>query len=216
MLAHVPGLKVIYPATARDAKGLMTTALAGDDPVAVLESQRLYDMGELFHPDGVPEGDFALPFGVPEVRRAGRDATILTFGPALYPAIAAAEELSAAGVEAEVIDARTLVPFGYGEVLASLRRTGRLLVVTEACERGSFAQSVAANLARFGHADLKAPPRVLGAPNWIVPGADMEATYFPQAHDICDAVRIELMGETGLDRRGLRGWDDIELARMGL
>ncbi len=216
MLAHVPGLKVIYPATPRDAKGLMTTALASNDPVVVLESQRLYDTGELFHADGVPEGDFALPFGAPEVKRAGRDATILTIGPSLYPAMTAAEELAEQGVEVEVIDARTLVPFDYAPVIASVERTGRLLVMTEASERGSFAQTLAANLARFAHGSLKAPPRVLGAPNWIVPGADMEATYFPQPHDVCDAVRIDLMGESGLNRRGLRGWDDIELARQGL
>ncbi len=97
MLAHVPGLKVIYPATPRDAKGMMTTAMASNEPVMVLESQRLYDTGELFHPDGVPAGGFALPFGVPEVKRPGRDATFLTIGPSLYPAMTAAGELAERG-----------------------------------------------------------------------------------------------------------------------
>jgi 2-oxoisovalerate dehydrogenase E1 component len=216
MLAHVPGLKVAYPATPHDAKGLMTTALASEDPVVMLESQRLYDLGEWFAPDGVPAGHFALPFGVPQIRRAGRDVTILTLGPALYPALKGAEDLAAQGIEAEVIDACTLVPFGYDVLLASLQRTGRLLVVTEACERGSFAMTLAANLGRFGHAHLRAAPRVLGAPNWIVPGADMEDTYFPQPADIVDAVLIDLMARAGVNRRGLRGWDDIELARLGL
>lgn len=216
MLAHVPGLKVAYPATPHDAKGLMTTALASEDPVVMLESQRLYDMGEWFAPDGVPQGHFAQPFGVPQIRRAGRDVTILTLGPALYPALKAADELAAQGTEAEVIDACTLVPFGYDVLLGSIQRTGRLLVVTEACERGSFAMTLAANLGRFGHAHLRAAPRVLGAPNWIVPGADMEDTYFPQPADIVDAVLIDLMARAGVNRRGLRGWDDIELARLGL
>ena len=216
MIAHVPGLKLAYPATPHDAKGLMTTALASEDPVVMLESQRLYDLGEWFAEEGVPEGHFALPFGQPRLRRTGQDVTILTLGPALYPALKAAEDLAAQGVEAEVVDACTLVPFGYDVVLASLARTGRLLVVTEACERGSFAMTLASNLGRFGYRHLRAAPRVLGAPNWIVPGADMEDSYFVQPHDIVDAVLIDLMAREGTNRRGLRGWDDIELARLGL
>lgn len=216
MLAHVPGLKVAYPATPHDAKGLMTTALASDDPVVMLESQRLYDIGEWFADGGVPTGHFSMPFGAPQIRRAGDDVTILTLGPALYPALRAADDLAAQGVGAEVIDACTLVPFGYDVVLESIQRTGRLLVVTEACERGSFAMTLAANLGRFGHAHLRAAPRVLGAPNWIVPGADMEDTYFPQPADIVDAVLIDLMERAGTNRRGLRGWDDLELAKLGL
>lgn len=216
MVAHVPGLKLAYPATPHDAKGLMTTALASEDPVVFLESQRLYDIGEWFAPGGVPEGHFALPFGQPQTRRAGSDVTILTLGPALYPTLKAADDLAELGIEAEVIDACTLVPFGYEAVLDSVRRTGRLLVVTEACERGSFAMTLAANLGRFGYQHLHAAPRVLGSPNWIVPGADMEDTYFPQPADIVDAVQIDLMGRDGANRRGLRGWDDIELARLGL
>lgn len=216
MVAHVPGLKLAYPATPHDAKGLMTTALASEDPVVFLESQRLYDIGEWFAEDGVPEGHFALPFGQPQTRRVGSDVTILTLGPALYPALKAADDLAEQGVEAEVIDACTLVPFGYEAVLASVKRTGRLLVVTEASERGSFAMTLAANLGRFGYAHLKAAPRVLGSPNWIVPGADMEDTYFVQPADIVDSVMIDLMGREGTNRRGLRGWDEIELARLGL
>jgi len=216
MLAHVPGLKLAYPATPHDAKGLMTTALASDDPVVMLESQRLYDIGEWFAPEGVPEGHFAMPFGQPQTRRVGRDVTILTLGPVLYPALQAADDLAAQGVEAEVIDACTLVPFGYRAVLDSVERTGRLLVVTEACERGSFAMTLAANLGRFGQPHLRVAPRVLGAPNWIVPGADMEETYFPQPGDIVDSVLIDLMAREGVNRRGLRGWDEIELARLGL
>lgn len=216
LITHIPGLKVVYPATPYDAKGLMATALASEDPVVVFESQRLYDKVETFRPDGVPVDPYRIAFGTPEVKRAGRDVTILTIGPALYPALAAAAELSVAGIEVEVIDARTLVPFDYQPVLDSVARTGRFVVVTEASERGSFAQTAAATVARHGFAHLVAPPRVIGAPNWIVPGADMETTYFPQAIDIVDAVMADFFPDHRANRRGVRDWDELALARVGL
>ena len=217
LVAHIPGLKVFYPATPYDAKGLMASALSSDDPVVFFESQRLYDTPELFHAGGVPEDYYRLPAGEPDVKRAGEHVTILTIGPSLYPAMDAAAELEQDyGIEAEIIDARCLVPFNYEPVLESLRKTGRLVVVTEACERGSFAMTLSANVARFGFADLKAPPRVVGSPNWIVPGADMESTYFPQAHDIVDIVVTELFPDRNRNRRGVRTWNDHDLARRGL
>lgn len=216
LAAHIPGLKVIYPATPYDAKGLMSAAIASDDPVLVFESQRLYDTLEWFQPR-VPEEDYRVPIGVPDVKRAGTDATVLTIGPSLYPALDAADALlDGKGVSVEVIDARTLVPFDYEPVLQSVAKTGRLLVVTEASERGSFPMTLAANVTRFAFDSLKAPPRVLGSPNWIVPGADMESTYFPQAHDIEDAVLSDLLGIAGHNRRGVRDWDDLVLAKRGL
>lgn len=217
LVAHIPGLKVVYPATPFDAKGLLATALAGDDPVVFFESQRLYDTVEIFRPDGVPSAYYRLPLGQPDVKRAGSDLTILTIGPSLYAALTAADELQAAhGLSAEVIDARSLVPFDYEPVLASVRKTGRLMIVSEASERGSFAMTLAANVTRFAFADLKAAPRVLGSPNWIVPGADMESTYFPQADDIVDVATTELFSGVRAERRGVRGWDDRDLARRSL
>ena len=115
-----------------------------------------------------------------------------------------------------MIDARCLVPFNYDPVLASVKKTGHLLVVSEASERGSFAQTLAATVTRFGFKDLKAPPRVLGSPNWIVPGADMETTYFPQAHDIIDIVTGDFFPAKKSNRRGVRAWDDLDLARRAL
>ena len=94
---------------------------------------------------------------------------------------------------AEIIDARSLVPFDYDVVLKSVRKTHRILLVTEASERGSFAMTLAANIGRFGFRDLEAAPRVLGSPNWIVPGAEMESTYFPQAGDIIPIVCFSLL-----------------------
>ena len=90
------------------------------------------------------------------------------------------------------------------------------MVVSEASERGSFAQTLAATVSRFAFSDLKAPPRVLGSPNWIVPGAEMESTYFPQAHDIIDIVTSEFYPEKKSNRRGVRTWDDLDLARRAI
>jgi len=217
LIAHVPGLRVMYPATPYDAKGLMATALADNDPTVFFESQRLYDTVEQFHVGGVPEESYALTAGLPDVKREGDEVTILTIGPCLYPAIAAADELSHQfNLSAEVIDARTLVPFDYTLVLASVRKTGRLIIVSEACERGSFSMTLAATIARFAFSDLKIPPRVLGSPNWIVPGAEMESTYFPQVNDIIDVVTQEFFPQLGVARLGVRDWDDLELARRGL
>ena len=217
MIAHIPGLKAVYPATPYDAKGLMASALSSNDPVVFFESQRLYDVGEQFHAGGVPTDYYRIPFGQPDVKRAGSDLTILTIGPSLYPAIQAAERMaSSSGLSAEVIDARSLVPFDYDLLLDSVKKTGRLLVVSEASERGSFAMTIASNVTRFAFGDLKAPPRVLGAPNWIVPGAEMESTYFPQVEDILDIAFGEFFPEHRHNRAGVRSWDDLDLARRAL
>ena len=97
-----------------------------------------------------------------------------------------------------------------------MRRTGRLIIVSEAVERGSFANTVAANVTRLAFDELKAAPVVLGAPNWIAPGADMEDKYAPQAHDICDAVAGGFFADKRINRRGVRDWDIAGMARRGL
>lgn len=217
LVAHVPGLKVAYPATPYDAKGLMASALSSNDPVVFFESQRLYDTTEQFHSGGVPDDYYEIPFGEPDVKQQGDAVTLLTIGPCLYPAMQAAAELQQRhGLLAEVIDARSLVPFNYQPVIDSVIKTGRLVIVTEACERGSFAMTLAANISRYAFASLKAPVQVLGAPNWIVPGVEMEATYFPQSSDILDRVTGEFYPELNAPRTGVRQWDDQQLARRGL
>ncbi|HUG62563.1 MAG TPA: transketolase C-terminal domain-containing protein, partial [Methylomirabilota bacterium] len=217
LTAHIPGLKVLYPATPYDAKGLMASALSSEDPVVFFESQRLYDVPELFHTGGVPDEYYRLPLGVPDIKRAGEDLTILTVGPSLYAAIEAADVLEKTfSLSAEVIDARSLVPFDYEPVLRSVKKTGRIVLVSEASERGSFLMTLAANITRVGFSDLKAPPRVIGSPNWIVPGAEMETTYFPQVDDILDVVTGELFPDRKTNRRGVRTWDDLDLARRAL
>ena len=189
LAAHVPGLKILYPATPYDAKGLLNSALASSDPVMFFESQKLYDMGELFARDGVPGDYYEVPMGKAEVKRPGRDLTILTVGPTLYPGMDAAAELSARwNLEAEVVDARSLVPFDYDTVLASVARTGRIVIVHDACERGGYAKTLAANIAEFAFDDLDAPPVSLGSRNWVSPCPELEKYFFPSKDMIIDAV----------------------------
>ncbi|URK89562.1 hypothetical protein LP421_33840 (plasmid) [Rhizobium sp. RCAM05350] len=155
--------------------------------------------------------------GEPDVKRFGEDVTILTIGPSLYPALAAAAEMEEKySLSAEVIDARSLVPFNYDKVVESVKKTGYLLVVSEASERGSFGMTLSSNMTRFAYEHLKAAPRVLGSPNWIVPGAEMESTYFPQAGDIIDVVTSDFYPAKKTNRSGVRNWDDRELAKVSL
>ena len=217
LVAHIPGLKVVYPATPYAAKGLMASALSGNDPVVVFESQRLYDKTETLHDDGVPEQYYTLPLGEPELVRKGDAVTLLSIGPCLYPSIEAANKLSETyNIDCEIIDARSLVPFNYDAVLASVEKTGHLLVVSEACERNSFANTLAANVTRFGFASLKAAPQVLGAPNWIVPGAEMESSYFVQPDDIISRIARDFYPDQGIEVNTIRTWNELELAQRGL
>ncbi|MDR1263025.1 MAG: dehydrogenase [Oscillospiraceae bacterium] len=194
LCTHIPGLKVCYPVTPYDAKGLMNTALNGSDPVVFFESQKLYDMGEQFHEGGVPEGYYEIPFGEPDVKRAGTDMTILSVGASLYAAMDAAKELDAKyGVSAEVIDARSLVPFNYDPVVESVKKTGRVVLVSDACERGSHMNDMARNITEFCFGWLDAPPTVVGAPNVISPCPELEQYYYPQPEWLLSAIHTKLL-----------------------
>ncbi len=194
LTAHIPGLKIAFPASPYDAKGLMASALVGTDPVVFFESQRIYDVGEQFHEGGVPAEYYEIPFGKADVKRAGKDVTILTFGAVLYRALKAADELKAKyGLEAEVIDARTLVPFDYECVIESLKKTGRLVIVTDACERGSFASEVARQITEMAFDYLDAPPVVVASRNWITPAHELEEAFFPQPSWIIDAINAKIL-----------------------
>jgi len=194
IVAHIPGLKVYFPATPYDAKGMLNLALAGTDPVVFFESQRLYDLGELFVKEGVPAGYYEVPEGEPALRREGRDLTIVSIGATLYRALEAAEELQARyGVSAELIDARFINPLNYEKILESVRKTGKVLLTSDACERASFLQTMAATIAQAAFDDLDGPPVVVGSRNWITPGADLEDAFFPQKSWILDAVHERLL-----------------------
>ena len=193
LCAHIPGLKVVFPATPYDAKGLMAAALRGNDPVIFFESQRTYGLTEQFQ-DEVPADYYTIPIGLPDVKREGDDLTILTIGATLYRAIEAAERLEAEyGVSAEVIDARSLVPFDYGPVLDSVAKTGRIVLASDACERGSFLHTLASNIQQMAFDDLDAPVSVVGARNWITPAAEQEDLFFPSADWILDTIHTQVL-----------------------
>jgi len=194
MVAHVPGLKVVFPATPYDAKGLMQSALNGTDPVVFLESQRIYDVSELFHAGGVPESEYEIAIGDPDIKRLGSDVTILSVGAVLYRALEAADILQEKyGLSAEVIDARSIVPFDYTKVLASIKKTGRIIITGDACERNSFMRHMASTITELAFDDLDAPPVVVGARNWITPAHEMEDAFFPQPQWLVDAVHERLL-----------------------
>ncbi|HLH79136.1 MAG TPA: thiamine pyrophosphate-dependent enzyme [Chthonomonas sp.] len=195
LCAHIPGLKVVFPATPYDAKGLMYAALTGTDPVIFFESQRIYDQPELFHGvEGVPEGRYTVPIGLPDVKRTGEDITILSVGATLYRALEAADILEKEyNLKAEIIDARSLVPFDYTPVLESVKKTGRILLTSDACERGSILQTFAAKIAHFAFDDLDAPPVVVGARNWITPPDEIEESFFPYPSDLLDAIHTHIL-----------------------
>lgn len=193
LCAHIPGLKVCFPATPYDAKGLMAEALNGTDPVIFFESQRIYDIGEQFHEGGVPAGSYTVKFGEPDVKREGTDVTILTIGAVLYRALDAAKKLeSEYGISAEVIDARSLVPFNYEKVIESVKKTGKIIIVGDACERNSIMRDMASNITEMAFDYLDAPPVVFGSRNWITPAFEFEKYFFPQADGIIDVISQKL------------------------
>ena len=194
LVAHVPGIKVCFPATPFDAKGLMNAALQGTDPVVYFESQRIYDIGEQFHTGGVPEGYYEIPLGEPDVKKEGKDITFLTIGYTLYPALEAAQVLEEKyGMSVEVIDARSLVPFNYDKVVESVRKTGRIIVASDACARGSFLNDLAANIGSLCFDYLDAPVAVLGSRNWITPAYELEKAFFPQPSWFLDIINERIL-----------------------
>jgi 2-oxoisovalerate dehydrogenase E1 component len=218
LTAHIPGLKVVFPATPYDAKGLMNTALQGTDPVVFFESQRLYDTGEMFHEGGVPEGYYEIELGEPDIKRKGTDLTILTIGATLYPVIKVAETLQEKyGLSTEVIDARSLVPFNYEPVIESVKKTGKILLASDASARGSFLKEMAQTLTELAFDHLDAPPVVVGSRNWITPAYEMEEYFFPQPDWILDAINEKIIPLKG--HKALTDWSSeksIKLNREGV
>jgi 2-oxoisovalerate dehydrogenase E1 component len=200
LVHHIPGLKVVYPVTPYDAKGMMNAALAGTDPVVFFESQKVYDFGEMFVEEGVPKGYYEIALSEPSVKRAGTDLTIITLGPALYTAVSAAVELQTRfGISAEVIDLRAATPLNYDPLVESVRKTGKALLVSDAVERGSVMQTVAANLTQLCFDDLDGPPVTIGSRNWITPAAELEASFFPQVSWLLDAIHERILPLNGYE-----------------
>lgn len=194
LVAHIPGLKVYFPATPTDAKGMLNLALSGTDPVIFMESQLLYDIGERFEADGVPEGYYETPEGEPAIRREGTDVTIATLGATLYRALEAADTLAEKyGISAEVIDLRFVAPLDYTKLVDSVKKTGRLVLASDAVVRGSFLQTVAADVQNLAFDALDAPVVVVGARNHITPAPELEDLFFPQAEWIIDAIHTRIV-----------------------
>jgi 2-oxoisovalerate dehydrogenase E1 component len=186
IFTHLPGLIVLYPATAADAKGMLKAAIRSDDPVLFCESQALYATRGPVSDDA----DLVVPIGKARVARTGSDATIVAWGPAVSDALVAADELAAAGVEAEVIDLRSLVPLDMETVLTSVRRTGRCVVAAQAVLMGSFVNEIVARVVEEAFDDLDGPVARVGARNGISPQAEgLEQAYLPHSSDIVAAVR---------------------------
>ncbi len=185
VFAHIPGLYVVYPCTPRDAKGLLKTSIRDNNPIMFVESQLLYGIK-----GDVPEGNFTLPLGVADVKRTGSDITIVAWGPAVHDALKAAEILqSESNVSAEVVDLRSLVPLDMETVMASVRKTGRCVVVSQSIHIGSFTGEVASTIMQMGFDYLDAPVVRVGAKNGIAPQAYvLEMAFLPNARDIVTAA----------------------------
>jgi pyruvate dehydrogenase E1 component beta subunit len=190
MFMGVPGLKVVAPSTAADAKGLMATAIRDDNPVVYLHHYIL----TLEHGD-VPDGEHLVPFGKAAVRRAGGDVTIVATGWMVDKALAAAEQLAADGIEAEVIDPRTLAPLDLDSILASVGKTGRLVLVDQAPRHSSVSAIIAGDVAEHGFDLLKAPIVQVTARDASVPYSEpLEAFVIPDEERIAAGVR-QVVGE---------------------
>jgi len=182
---HVPGLVVVAPSTAADAKGLLTSAIRDDNPVIFLEHKVLYALK-----GPVPEAPYAIPLGKADVKRAGTDVTVIATQVMVQRALAAAEELARDGISVEVIDPRTLAPLDEATILSSVEKTGRLVVAHEAVKRGGFGAEVAALVSEKALDWLDAPIVRVGARHVPMPYNDaLERATIPTQEDIAAAVR---------------------------
>nr|WP_204366062.1 alpha-ketoacid dehydrogenase subunit beta [Halogeometricum pallidum] len=179
--AHVPGLKVAIPSTPADAKGLLTSAIRDPDPVLFMEPKRVYRSFR----EEVPDGEHAVPLGEAAVRREGADVTVVSWGAMMHPTLEAVDEL---GVDAEVVDLRSISPLDRETLLASVRKTGRCVVVHEAAKSGGFGAEVAATVAEDALLYLEAPIRRVTGFDVPVPLLSMEDYYPPQPPRIAAAI----------------------------
>ena len=163
-VAHVPGLKVVLPSTPADAKGMLKAAIRDENPVLFFEDKMMYQLK-----GSVPEGDYTIPLGVADIKRPGSDITLVATSSMVQVALAAATQLDASGISAEVVDPRTLFPLDAEALVASVRRTGRAIVVDEGCERYGITAEIASVIADGAFDYLDAPVKRLGALNVPVP-----------------------------------------------
>ncbi|MBI2877113.1 MAG: alpha-ketoacid dehydrogenase subunit beta [Candidatus Tectomicrobia bacterium] len=182
---HTPGLKVVMPSTPADAKGLLRSAIADDNPVIFLEHKLLYGKK-----GPVPEGDYTIPLGVADVKRPGQHVTLISWSRMVDLCLSAAGSLAQEGIEAEVIDLRTLTPLDKSSLFASVEKTGKVVIVHEACLTGGYGGEVAALIADQAFDCLDAPIKRVAAPDIPVPFSPaLERHYIPDAAQVLRAVR---------------------------
>lgn len=189
VLAHVPGLKVVVPSTAHNAKGLTIAAIRDNGPVVMLEHKFLGTAAK----GPVPEGPYTVPIGKAEVIRRGRDVTLCGIGRMTHVCLEAASRLTAEGIEAEIVDVLTLSPLDEATILESVAQTRRLIIVDEDTPTASMARDIAARVADKGFDSLDAPIKTVTAPETPVPfAAVLEAHYVPSAAQVVSAVHVLL------------------------
>jgi len=185
VFAHIPGLYVVYPSTPYDAKGLIKAAVRDDNPVLYVESQLLYSEKGV-----VPEEDYLVPIGQADIKRTGTDLTFVGWGPAILDALRAADALAQEGIQAEVVDIRSLVPLDEETILRSVAKTGRCVVVSQAVQIGSFTAEIAARIVERAFDELDAPVVRVGAKDGIAPQSHvLEAAFLPNVQDMIAAAR---------------------------
>ncbi|WP_157726929.1 alpha-ketoacid dehydrogenase subunit beta [Thermococcus radiotolerans] len=185
LFIHVPGLKVVMPSTPYDAKGLLISAIEDDDPVIFIEHKGLYAVK-----GPVPEEPYSIPLGEADVKREGKDVTIVATAAMVHKSLEVAEKLAEEGVSVEVVDPRSLVPLDTDTILNSIKKTGRLVVVDEGYPRAGFATDIAALAASRAFEHLKAPVKIITPPATPVPFSPaLENEWIPSAERIENAVR---------------------------
>ncbi|WP_047982681.1 alpha-ketoacid dehydrogenase subunit beta [Ornithinibacillus contaminans] len=188
-VAHIPGLKVVQPSTAYDAKGLLKAAMDDDNPVIFYEHKLLYKTS-----DEVPEEAYSIPLGKADIKREGKDVTIVATAIMVHRALEAAKELEKDGISVEVVDPRTLVPLDEETIIKSVSKTGRVVVVHEAVKRGGYGGEIVSMIAESEAFDyLDAPiKRLGGAPSPVPYNPELEKSHAPQVADIIRAVKETL------------------------
>jgi 2-oxoisovalerate dehydrogenase E1 component beta subunit len=183
---HTPGLKVIYPSTAYDAKGLLKSAIRDNNPVLFLEHKFLYRRIK----EELPADDYTVPIGKAIVRREGRDLTIVTYAAMMHTSLEAAEELAKEGIEAEIVDLRTLLPLDKDTILQSVKKTNKLLIVHEDTRTGGIAGEIAAVACEGAFEDLDGPILRVTAKDSPVPfSPPLEERFLPNKNDVLEAAR---------------------------
>ena len=185
LFTHIPGLKVVCPSTAKDAKGLIKAAIRDDDPVIFLEHKLLYAKKE-----NIPEEEYVIPLGKADIKREGKDVTIITWSRQVFFALEAAEELAKEGIDCEVVDLRSLVPLDWEAIKESVSKTHNVVVVHEGVKRSGYGGELSAQITEELFDELDSPVTRVAALNVVPPFAPtLEDAFFPHPKDIVNAVK---------------------------